>query len=153
VIARLRAFAYPRVMERCELCGAAIGDAHDHVVREGKLQCACGPCAVLFEGRGRVRSHARRADGVSDEKWAHPVTLVYFVRSRGRTLAFYPSAGGAVQAPAEDLELELEPEVEALLVDRRRGAWRVSIDHCHRLTALLRTGGDVDRFFAELEHA
>jgi hypothetical protein len=151
VIARLRAFAYPRDEERCELCGAAIGDAHDHLVREGKLQCACGPCAVLFDGRGRVRPKAERADSLSDEEWARlgiPVRLAYFVRSGDGIVAYFPSAAGAIASPVDDLQLDLEPEIEALLVDRGRGAWRVSIDHCHRLTGLLRRGGKLEDFFA-----
>lgn len=37
---------------RCELCAAALGDRHAHVVdlQARRLCCACGACAVLFRG-------------------------------------------------------------------------------------------------------
>ncbi len=83
----------------------------------------------------------------------------------GRVRAFYPSPMG----PTESLlgleawqELDLEPDVEALLVDRSRGCWVVPIDDCYRLVAVIRTrwrgftGGrevweEIDRFFADLD--
>ena len=60
---------------------------------------------------------------------------------------------------------ELEPDVEALLVNHARGArsdWLVPIDDCYRLVAVIRTrwrgfsGGkevwlEIDRFSAELD--
>jgi hypothetical protein len=61
----------------------------------------------------------------------------------------------------------IEPDVEALLVDRHKGArehWIVPIDDCYRLVALIRaewtglSGGDrvwpaIDRFFEGLHHS
>ncbi len=107
-----------------------------------------------------------------------PVDMAFFFRSSraGRVLAFYPSPMGATESRL-DLsswaELEranpilqaIEDDVEALLVNRARGAkrqWLVPIDDCYRLVALIRTrwrgftGGNevwaaIDSFFAELD--
>jgi hypothetical protein len=83
-------------------------------------------------------------------------------------MAFYPGPMGATESrlPLEiPLLRTLEPDVEALLVDRHLGArehWIVPIDDCFRLVGLIRThwqgltGGrdvwaEVGRFFDGLE--
>ena len=40
----------PPPYERCEMCGAPVADAHQHVVNVGNrsLLCACRPCYLLF---------------------------------------------------------------------------------------------------------
>jgi hypothetical protein len=179
-LARLRAFADAApaaVPERCELCAQPLGERHDHLVERdsGKLRCACVACALLFDGRwARVLRRCERLEAapISDESWAQmqlPIQLAFFVQSsaRGRLVAFYPSAAGAVEAPCQPIAgLALAPDVEALLADRRRPdapSWyRVSIDHCHELTGILRThwrglgGGtavldELTRFFRALD--
>jgi hypothetical protein len=180
----------PRGSARCELCAAPIGETHAHVVAfaDARIACACGACAILFRDRGagggryrtvptRVLVDARFAP--SDAEWnalAIPVRLAYLVR-RGETwVACLPSPGGAVEAPlsaaaatvlarAMPLAADVEPDVEALLLQRpRTGAadcLLVPIDVCHRLTALVRrhwrgfsggqqAEGEIEAFVADL---
>ena len=98
-----------------------------------------------------------------------PVEIAFFVRSaEDRLQAYYPSPRGATESQLTfDLEVlhTLEPDVEALLVDRHKGArehWIVPIDDCFRLVGLIRThwqgltGGrdvwaEIGRFFDGLE--
>ena len=113
-----------------------------------------------------------------------PVGLAFFVRAAATetgtatVTAAYPGPGGAVQSQVDPAAWEallrdnpalrdLEPDVEAWLVDRRQAppaSWRLSIDHCYRLTGLVRShwrgisGGDevleeVRRFFGSLPGA
>jgi hypothetical protein len=116
-----------------------------------------------------------------------PVDLAFFFRSTmgleataaeppspgrkagGRVVALYPSPAGATESQLtleawEELEranpilAELEPDVEALLVNRTAGArehFLVPIDDCYQLVALIRThwkglagGPDVQRELA-----
>jgi uncharacterized protein DUF5947 len=179
-------------VERCELCGEPIPPEHRHLVdvRSGELMCACRGCGVLMDRPGAGGGHFRVVGdrrrrltdfALDDDAWAAfeiPVEIAFFVRSTaaGRVVARYASPMGAVES-ALDLgaweELEranpvlaaLEPDVEALLVNRARGArehWLVPLDDCYRLVALMRTtwrglaGGReawdaIARFFDDLE--
>ena len=179
-------------LERCELCGAAIAPAHRHLLdlTKRELMCSCQACSVLFASPAASAGHYRlvpdrrlRIDDLelSDLAWEElrlPVEMAFFFRSsaEGRMQAFYPSPMG----PTESLlgleawaELEranpvlatLEHDVEALLVNRVRGArghWIVPIDECYALVGLIRTrwrgftGGsevweEIGRFFEELD--
>jgi hypothetical protein len=92
-------------------------------------------------------------------------------------MAFYPSPMGATESRLELQDWQevertnpvlqsMEADVEALLIDRAKGARRyylVPVDDCYRLVALIRTrwrgftGGqevwhEIDGFFAELDH-
>ena len=106
-----------------------------------------------------------------------PVGMAFFFHSTaaGRVTAFYPSPAGATESLL-DLEAwdglvganpvleELEPDVEALLVNRANGKrehWLLPVDRCYELVGLVRThwkgfaGGDevweaLGRFFDEL---
>jgi hypothetical protein len=167
-------------LERCELCGAPIAHDHRHLLEPAsrELLCACRACALLFDRGGRYTlvptRRARVGDDVlSDLAWEElrlPVDIAFFLRSsaQGRDMAFYPSPLGATesQLPVEvELLATLEPDVEALLVNRAQGArehWIVPIDDCFRLVGLIRThwkgltGGrdvwrEIPRFFEELE--
>jgi hypothetical protein len=189
-LASLRRFAQPRApRERCELCSLELGPVHAHLVEPAsrRLLCACDACAILFSGQGSVkyRRVPRRAERLanfrlSDEQWAGlslPVGLAFFLHSSaaGRPLAVYPSPAGPTEAalPAEDWEAlaednpvlrALEPDVEALLVNRvgaAREHYRVGVDECYKLVGLLRahwrglSGGDavweeIGRFFKDL---
>lgn len=117
---------------------------------------------------------------LDDQEWDSlliPINLAFFVHNSvaGRTLAHYPSPGGAMESTL-DLEYweqivarnpvlkELEPDVEALLVNRIANPpqyYRAPIDQCFRLVGILRThwrglsGGEevwqeISRFFNEL---
>lgn len=189
-LSALRRFARPRPpRERCDLCDKELADEHAHLLElsNRQLHCACDACAILFDaqGAGKYRRVPRRVQflrdfRLSDEAWQGlhlPIDLAFFLHSTAaeRIVAFYPSPAGATEALvpleswqtlAEDNPLlrELEPDVEALLVNRTRGArehYRAGIDKCYELVGLLRTHwrglsggkevwGQIDRFFAGL---
>ena len=120
---------------------------------------------------------------LTDEAWEDlhlPINLAFFLRSTpaGRVVALYPSPAGATESlvaleawqalAAENPVLrDLEPDVEALLVNRvgeSRECYRVGIDECYKLVGLIRThwrglsGGpavwdEIGRFFAEPQGA
>ena len=134
----------PTAEERCELCGAAIGAAHRHVVEAGAraVLCACPACALLFVqpdpgARFRTVPDRVRADpafALTADRWAGlgvPVGLAFCVRdaARGAVTISYPGPAGVVDAELEPaawdaiaaasaLAAELEPDVEALLLRR-----------------------------------
>jgi hypothetical protein len=188
-LATLRRFARPRPpAERCELCGLLLPPEHPHLLRlaDRKIACSCDACAVLFSGQQGARYRRIPRQGsllpdfeLTEELWdgLHiPINLAFFFRnSAGKVLALYPSPGGAVEAllplatwpelAARNPVLhQLEPDVEALLVNRvgaHRDCYRAPIDACFRLVGLIRThwrglsGGtelweEIDRFFARL---
>ena len=126
----------------------------------------------------RLRLERFRLDDLEWERLRIPVDMAFFFHSSPakRMMAFYPSPMGATESllelPAwqaiEDANPvlgSLEPDVEALLVNRARGSrshWLVPIDDCYRLVAVIRTrwrgfsGGkevweEIDRFFGQLE--
>jgi Family of unknown function (DUF5947) len=166
-------------LERCDLCGAPIAADHRHLMEPAsrELLCACRACALLFDRGGRYRLVPTRRErlesvGLTDEMWEElrlPVEIAFFVRSaEDRVAAYYPSPVGATESLLTfDLDVlhTLEPDVEALLVDRHKGArehWIVPIDDCFRLVGLIRThwqgltGGrdvwvEIGRFFDGLE--
>jgi hypothetical protein len=158
-----------------------------------QLLCACGACAILFAGETATR-YKRVPRGVRfltsfdlrDAQWDDlrlPINLAFFFESsvQGRMVAAYPSPAGATESllPLEawaeirrsnPILGDLEPDVEALLVNRvgyARAAtpaeyfW-VPIDRCFQLVGLIRTswkglsGGtevwrDIARFFSDLK--
>ena len=177
--------------ERCDLCNAPIATDHRHLlnVSARRLVCACTACATLFPGRSvgeqqyrLIPENVRRLGnaGLTEVAWSElgiPVDMAFFFfdTAVGRIVALYPSAVGVTesrlslsawaaisqQSPAI---ASLEPDVEALLVNRARGAreqWVLPIDRCYRLAGLIRQhwkglgGGDevwfhVDAFFDAL---
>lgn len=167
----LRRFVRPRATaaaERCDLCGAEVPEEHSHLFEPPTRQlfCSCAACAILFSGQTetKYRRVPRRvrylADfRLSDAQWESlmlPIGMAFFFHSSpaGKTLALYPSPAGATEslldlsAWAEVVEenpvlRELEPDVEALLVNRVRGAadyYIAPIDECFKLVGLLRAG-------------
>ena len=190
-LSSLRRFLRPRpARERCELCSADLADDHAHLVElaSRRLACACDACAVLFSGQGagRYRRVPRRVQlladfRLTDAQWEGlglPINLAFFLHSTpaGRVIAFYPSPAGATEAlpdaemwqalaDANPVLRDLEPDVEALLVNRVgevREHYRAGIDTCYHLVGLLRThwrgmtGGtavweEVGKFFASLK--
>ena len=155
--------------EHCDLCAAPIPPEHRHLLRlaDRELQCVCQPCSLLFfddvatSGRYRLVPDRRlRLEGfvLDDLMWEElrlPVDMAFFFRNTAaeRVSAFYPSPMGPTESllPLEAWEaLEaanpvlatLAPDVEALLVNRARGARRhylVGIDECYGLVAVIRT--------------
>ncbi len=186
----LRRFARPRpAVERCELCGAGLAPEHPHLLEPSsrQLRCCCEACSILFSGRqdARYRKVPPRVDALidfrlSDQQWEDlhlPINLAFFVNGSvaGRVQAYFPSPAGATESlltfeawdglAAENPVLrELEPDVEALLVNRLSEPYqhyRVSIDECYKLVGLIRTswkglsGGtavweEIGRFFASV---
>ncbi len=182
----------PGAPERCELCGVAIGSEHRHLLElsSRELVCACRPCSLLFDsegaGGGRYMLLPERRlrlerFAISDQAWDElriPVEMAFFFHSSeaGRVLAYYPGPMGATESQltlvswrvleAENPVLaEMQHDVEALLVNRARGArghWLVPLDDCYRLVGLIRTrwrglsGGsevwhEIDGFFEQLD--
>jgi Family of unknown function (DUF5947) len=174
------------------MCATPIGSDHRHLLdlRSREILCACRACGLLFDRRAAAGGHLRllperrlrlEAFELSDLTWERlriPVDIAFFFRSSAeeRVMAFYPSPMGPTESRLEldawrELEranpvLEsLESDVEALLVDRARGArrhWLVPLDDCYRLVAVIRTrwrgftGGkevweQIDAFFDELD--
>lgn len=178
--------------ERCELCGEPIPARHRHLLEleTHQLLCACRACKVLFDRPAAGGGHYRlvpqrrlRLDGfdLPDLVWEQlriPVEMAFFFHrsSAERVMAFYPGAMGATESrlelgawqsveAANPVLMEMEPDVEALLVNRTRGTrrqWLVPIDECFTLVGVIRTrwrgfaGGkevwaEIDRFFEELD--
>ena len=174
------------------MCGAPVAPEHRHLLdlRERRIMCACRACAILFDRRAASDGHFRLIPDrrlrvadleLSDLMWEElrlPVELAFFFRSAAdeRVLAFYPSPMGPTESLLDldawaALEADnpvlagLEPDVEALLVNRARGArgyWIVPIDECYTLVGLIRTrwrgltGGrevwdEIGRFFERLD--
>lgn len=174
--------------EQCELCAEPIPSEHQHVLHldSRELQCVCRPCGLLFDGtagrRRLVPSRVRFLPDfqMTDVQWASldvPVSMAFFTHSSvaGETAAFYPSPMGATQSllsfetwdelvKQNPVLREMAPDVDALLVNRIRGArehFLVPIDVCYQLVGLIRaywtgfSGGSevwkqIDAFFAEL---
>lgn len=150
------------------MCGAAVGEGHDHLVDTGSraLMCACRACTLLFEnpsaGAGRYRRvptrYLRDPDfDLAAGEWDGleiPVGLAFFFINSmmGRWVAFYPSPAGATESVLslgswrEVLRrnpalADPAPDVEALLVHRsgdRFECFLVPIDACYRLVGLIR---------------
>jgi hypothetical protein len=180
--------------ERCELCSAELSPHpnHEHLFEPSSRQihCSCTPCAILFpaEAEKRYRRVSRRLVylqdfAMDDRQWeslAIPVNMAFLHTSTSADglRAFYPSPAGATesmlslegwsQLVAENALLAtLEPDVEALLINRVSGArdhYIAPIDRCFELVGLIRiswrglSGGKevwerIDAFFAELRAA
>ncbi len=151
--------------ERCELCGAAIGPDHAHLLEVGakRLHCACEACGFALAGGERFLLVRPMTETIvdfslSDWDWEAmqlPIDLAFFFRSTtdGKVVALYPGPAGAMaSAMSEDAWTRLvaanpmletlAPDVEALLINRTKGArryYRVSIDRCYALVGVIRT--------------
>jgi len=159
-----------RDVERCELCSAEVGADHPHLIEPAtrKLLCSCNACSILFSGMAKKYKRVpRRVLAVpdfhlSDGQWESlliPISMAFFFRSTpdARVVAFYPSPAGATESQLpldtwKDIEdanpvlREMEPDVEALLVNRIghvRGFaapeyYVLPIDECYKLVGLIR---------------
>jgi hypothetical protein len=156
-------------VEHCELCGDPIPPDHRHMLdlRSRELMCACRACKILFDSGASGGGHYRlvpdrrlrlagfEMDDVAWEELRIPVDMAFFFfRSDvARVVAYYPSPAGPTESLLEldaweELERanpllgQLEPDVEALLVNRSRGArqyFLVPIEDCYGLVGLIRT--------------
>ena len=189
-LAALRRFTRRRAaVERCELCALELGHDHPHLLNRASRQiaCSCDLCAILFcdqEGARFLRVPRRILKlgnfQFTDMEWEAmmlPINLAFFLRQpSGETAVLYPSPAGVmestIQLPmwselfsGDSTLLRIEPEVEALLVNRigdQSAYLVVPIDEAYRLVGLIRTkwrglSGGVDvwqaiaGFFVELE--
>lgn len=180
-----------REVEQCEFCSQPLTPEHRHLleVATRKIVCACGPCAMRFENViGRWKLIPRDARllpdfQITDAQWsalALPIDLAFLFHSTpaGKAVAMYPSPAGAMQSllpltswetmVAENAALaEMQPDVEALLVNRRedvREYYIAPMDVCFELSGLIRvhwrglSGGDkvwseIGNFFERLKLA
>ena len=190
-LASLRNFVRkPAEAERCDLCATPVAEHHQHLIepQTRRLICACEPCAILFSSGGetkyrRVPRDTRRLTNflLSDQSWnslAIPIGLVFIYSSSvsDRILAVYPSPAGPTETEVDKdswdeliavnpLLAKMNPDVEALLINRMRGAreyFCAPIDECYKLTGLVRkywrglSGGDegwerITGFFDDLK--
>lgn len=180
------------VEERCDLCAESIPPQHRHLldIATREVLCACRACALLFDQPGSGAGMRRLIPTryrylpdfqITDAQWESlglPVNMAFFSYQTPaeRVVALYPSPVGATESLLtldtwEDLIdrnpilRDMEPDVEALLVNRVRGAgeyFLVPIDECYKLVGLIRTywkgfsGGQevwqqIPLFFAELK--
>jgi hypothetical protein len=165
---------------------------HRHLldIKSRRLSCACDPCTVLFAHRGEstLRAVGRqvrwlRDFAMDDAAWDAlriPIGLAFFVHNsaEGRVTALYPGPAGPTEsllgleawseiASRNTVLREMEPDVEALLVNRVGGArdyYLAPIDQCYELGGVIRmhwrglSGGDevwreIGGFFARLREA
>jgi len=158
----------PAEVEHCEMCSEVIPSDHRHLLELSSraLICACQACALLFSdegaGGGKYKLVSRRYLSLedfqmTDQQWDElmiPVNMAFIFRSSGskHVMAFYPSPAGATESLL-DLEgwetltssnpilHDLEPDVEALLINRVKNArehYIVPIDACYQLVGLIR---------------
>jgi hypothetical protein len=142
--AALRQFARKRALvERCEMCSRELAADHEHLVEPAsrKLICACGACAILFEGQAgtKYKRVPRRVlflrdFQLSDGQWDGlmvPIEMAFFFKStpQEKVIALYPSPAGPTESllPLDTwtdiVEMnpvlnEMESDVTALLVNR-----------------------------------
>jgi Family of unknown function (DUF5947) len=149
--------------ERCDLCSETVPERHRHLLESGTRQvaCVCQACSLLFSqpaaSLGKYRlipdRHLYLANfAMTDAEWDSlrvPVGICFVTGAR----AFYPGPMGPTQAVVDPSTWEalvacnpvlgsIEPDVEAFLVNRARGArdyFIVPIDSCFSLVGLIRT--------------
>ena len=96
------------------MCGEGIADEHSHVVNVAKrnLMCTCRACYLLFTPEGASLGNIRAVPdrytydpGFQIDRWQWeqlqiPVGMAFFFHnsSAGKTVAFYPSPGGATES-------------------------------------------------------
>ncbi len=142
--AALRRFARKRsVVERCEMCSLELAGEHEHLVEPAgrKLICACGACAILFEGQSGTKYkrvprevHFLQDFQLTDAQWDGlrvPIEMAFFFKSspQEKMIALYPSPAGPTESLlsldtwADIVEMNpilktMQDDVTALLVNR-----------------------------------
>jgi Fe-S cluster biogenesis protein NfuA len=126
--------------QTCELCPIGISGEHKHLIHleERRIVCVCATCWSLRSGDAEFRPVGNRRVWLEDlritgEQWAAfqiPIGLAFFMISSitGTVIALYPSPAGATESELDlrawasvceaNPELELEPDSEALVVNR-----------------------------------
>jgi hypothetical protein len=165
--ARRAAEASAAAVEHCDLCNEPLRSEHRHLLESAtrQIMCACQACSLLFtqpaasQGRYRLipdrRLYLANFD-LSDAAWDSlhvPVGICFLVLGAdAQPHAFYPSPMGPTEASVDPdtwasllhrhpVLASIEPDVEALLVNRARGArdhFIVPIDTCFSLVGLIR---------------
>jgi Family of unknown function (DUF5947) len=151
----------------CELCGISIVSDHAHLLetKNRKVVCSCDACAILFSSGAansyrRVPRMVRLLDDfvLTDPQWEDlgiPINIAFFsLRADSlKPAVYYPSPAGATESL---LEMEswqtiaknnpalrsIEPEVEALLVNRMTTPheyYIAPIDEAYKLVGLIRS--------------
>jgi hypothetical protein len=185
-----------RPAEVCELCSQELRPDHGHLLElaNRKLLCACDGCSLLFSSHSnpryrRVPRQVRLLQDfqMSDAEWDGlmiPINMAFFFRNslHSSVAALYPSPAGATESlltletwdeivRENPVLAEMEPDVEALLVNRiahsrEAGAaeyYLLPIDECYKLTGIIRrhwrglSGGtevwqEIGNFFEELKN-
>ncbi len=126
--------------DACELCGHGISGEHKHLIQleERRIVCTCATCWSIRTGDAEFRPVGSRRVWLdelrmTDEQWAAfglPIGLAFFMISSvtGTVIALYPSPAGATESELDlrawaslceaNPELQLEPDTEALIVNR-----------------------------------
>jgi hypothetical protein len=186
----------PRQVEKCEMCSVELRSEHAHLIEltQRRLHCACDACAMLFSGQAGTKYKRVPRDirlladfRLTDAEWDGlliPINLAFFFQNSidSRVSALYPSPAGATESllpleawsnivQANPALNQLEPDVEALLVNRvgqargtaAAGYYLVPIDACYKLVGLIRihwrglSGGaevwqEIGNFFTDLRY-
>jgi hypothetical protein len=142
--ATLRQLARKRTAaERCDMCSQELASEHEHLVEPAnrRLICACGACAILFEGQAGAKFKRvprqvlfLRDFHLTDAQWDGlmvPIEMVFFFHSspHGKMIALYPSPAGPTESllsldtwsdivQSNPVLNEMEADVTALLVNR-----------------------------------
>ena len=152
--------------EQCDLCSAPVAAEHDHLVEPAtrKINCACPACALLFSGQAGTKYKRVPREGrlladfrITDAQWDGllvPISMAFFFFSTpaNKMVALYPSPAGPTEslltldtweeiAQENPVLKQLQPDVEALLVNRVRDAreyYLAPIDECYKLVGLIR---------------
>jgi hypothetical protein len=187
----LRQFSQRGPVEHCNLCNVRVDSKHAHLIDPAnrRILCACQPCSIVFDGSYKpIPRRIRFLDQfeLTDKQWnnlAVPINMAFFFQSTAvnEVIGLYPSPAGAIESampPDKWREIaesnpalnEMEPDVEALLVNRLGPAkghegpayYILPIDECFRLVGMVRThwrglsGGtevwrEIGHFFAEMK--
>jgi hypothetical protein len=168
-VARGAAAVQEEQEEKCELCSEPIPPEHRHLMdlTSRELMCACRACSILFDRSAAGGKHYRLVPDrrlafedfeLDDVDWANlriPVDMAFFFHNSeaGSVQAYYPSPAGPTESllsldawdaieQANPVLGSIEPDVEALLVNRAHGKrqyFLVPIEDCYLLVALIRT--------------
>lgn len=162
-VTALRRFVLARESkETCDACGVALAPKHVHQFdpKTRRIRCACDSCATLYAEVYRdIPTDVRALPNfeISDAQWDDlliPISLAFFMynSAAGRVVALYPGPAGASEsslrlhaweeiAASNPELLEIQPDVEALLVNRvgaSREYFIVPIDECYKLVGIIR---------------